>query len=254
MWYSYRVEVDEMRQSRQSRRGFTLIELLIVILIILVLSGILFKLSTLVTYKATVAKATADMENIRNALTEYYSEYGIYPPTTANSYIYECTNWQTRTLQRYLEQNRGRVGDYGGDGEWEEGKHIGYQYGLVSHLYLRNRNSQAHPYRADNARDKAAKRRWAEYLSTLSLRESGEKHKRLEDFRARDGDTTKPDWGIRGPQLDGVGKQLYFNAQATLVDPWDRAYNYKCRPPYQAYDLWCNGPDRKSGTADDIGR
>jgi len=232
------VEVDEMRQSRQSRRGFTLIELLIVILIILVLSGILFKLSTLVTYKATVAKATADMENIRNALTEYYAEYGIYPPTVHNAYIYECTNWQMTTMHKFLK--KGSVGDSGESGEWEDGKHIGYQYGLVSHLYLRDRNSQSHPYRADTARDKAAKRRWAECLDSVTLRESGEKHKRLEEFLERDGEVSKPDWGVRGPQLDGIGNVLYFNARATLRDPWDQAYNYKCYPPYQSYELWCN--------------
>jgi len=229
-----------MKLSRRRGRGFTLIELLIVILIILVLSGILFKLSTLVAYRANVAKATADMENIKNALTEYYAEYGIYPPTVHNSYIYECTNWQPKAMHNLLSQaaRSGSIGD-SHESEWADGKHIGYQYGLVSHLYLRNRNSQAHPYRHDTARDKAAKRRWAEYLSSVDLRESGEKHKRLEDFLKRDGDVTKPDYGVRGPQLDGIGKVLYYNAVATIWDPWDQPYQYRCYPPYQAYELWC---------------
>ena len=228
-----------MELSRRRGRGFTLIELMIVILIIMVLSGILFKLSTLVAYKANVAKATADMENIRNALTEYYAEYGIYPPTVHNAYIYECTNWQSRTMQRYLEQNQDTVGD-SAENEWEAGKHLGYQYGLVSHLYLRNRNCQKHPYRHDTARDKAAKRRWAVYLESVNLRESGEQHKTLEELRKDSGDTRKPDWSVRGPQLDSIGKQLYFNAKATLRDPWEQAYNYKCYPSYQSYELWCN--------------
>jgi prepilin-type N-terminal cleavage/methylation domain-containing protein len=227
-----------MRQVGQLRRGFTLIELLIVILVIMVLSGILFKISTLVSHKSMVAKATAEMEGIRNALTAYYSEYGIYPPTTKNTYVYECVNWQTKFLQRYLAQHP-ETGDSAETG-FEDGEHIGYEYGLVSHLYVRDRGYQRGPdsYSSDTSRDLAAKRRWASHLKGVNLKESDNRNEELQ--KGSSANEAPSGYCKRGPDLKGAGKQRYYNAMATMVDPWEQAYNYECRPPYQSYELWSN--------------
>ena len=65
------------------RHGFTLIEMLIVIVIILILSGMVLKIMTLVSRKASVSRCAHDLLQIENALAEYYAEYGQYPPGTS---------------------------------------------------------------------------------------------------------------------------------------------------------------------------
>lgn len=47
-----------------------------------------------------------------------------------------------------------------------------------------------------------------------------------------------------GPYIDG----------ALPVDPWGQAYHYEYPGKHNkdAFDLWSSGPDRQSGTADDI--
>jgi general secretion pathway protein G len=43
---------------------------------------------------------------------------------------------------------------------------------------------------------------------------------------------------------------------ATQTDPWNRPYNYQFPPQHnkiQKPDIWSNGPDGQSGTADDVG-
>jgi general secretion pathway protein G len=52
--------------------------------------------------------------------------------------------------------------------------------------------------------------------------------------------------GWRGP---------YLKADAKLQDPWNSDYQYAYPGAHnpQGYDLWSDGPDKTSGTADDIG-
>ncbi len=43
---------------------------------------------------------------------------------------------------------------------------------------------------------------------------------------------------------------------ANQIDPWNKPYNYQFPPQHnkiQKPDIWSNGPDGQSGTADDIG-
>ncbi len=65
---------------KHKKGGFTLIEMLIVIVIILILSGMVIKIMSLVSNKAGVSHCVHDLLQIENALAEYYSEYGQYPP------------------------------------------------------------------------------------------------------------------------------------------------------------------------------
>lgn len=67
-----------MGKSRKER-GFTLIELLVVIAIIGMLAGILLPTFGKARIKARVAKAKAEMNNIRATLLDYYNEYSTFP-------------------------------------------------------------------------------------------------------------------------------------------------------------------------------
>ena len=73
------------------KRGFTLIEMLIVIVIILILSGMLLKIMGLVGRKTGAARAHYDLEQLQNAINEFYAEYGHYPPTSGLAYEYEAS-------------------------------------------------------------------------------------------------------------------------------------------------------------------
>ncbi len=55
------------------------------------------------------------------------------------------------------------------------------------------------------------------------------------------------------PPTGGLGADLVVSDAWVLQDPWRVNYNYESKPPYQSYRLWSNGPDKTSGTADDIG-
>jgi type II secretion system protein G len=63
-------------------------------------------------------------------------------------------------------------------------------------------------------------------------------------FHAPKGKTDK--W--HGPYIETEDKEL-------PVDPWGSRYQYQCPGVHhpQGYDVWSFGPDKKPGTADDLG-
>ena len=77
--------------QRRRRESFTLIELLIVIVIIAILSGILLRTTVYVNTKMARGRAVRDMQQLRNALAEYHSTFGIFPPVQWVSYEYNVT-------------------------------------------------------------------------------------------------------------------------------------------------------------------
>lgn len=199
-------------QSAVSRRraaasGFTLIELMMVVLVILMLSGMLFKLGTIVKDRSERAEALADLANIEHALNEYFAEYGIYPPVTSTAYEYEDTGMQPPSMQ-----------DPGFT------LPVGYRYGLVAHLYKRsmaNPNGSRPDWNPDTARDEAAKERWAHYLADVGLSTSASSN------------------SIGSAE----GVQIYTNKVSTLKDPWGGEYKYESKPPYLSYKLWSSNLD-----------
>ncbi len=223
---------------RKFESGFSLIEMMFVILIIMLLSGILLKISSLVTQKAARTRTIADLENIQNALNEYYSEYGSYPPTDQTRYVYESATNQPSYLQQYLAANNdpdqngfvpdmdGRPAPYNNP----SGLDVGYEYGLVSYLYNRRQGDQRHWYDWDTPRDERAKQSWAHYLEDVHLYRDGV------------------------PMVMNLlnSTQDYTNGVATIIDPWGREYRYRSSSPYSTYELWSNGPDGQEGTGDDI--
>ena len=70
-------------QHLVARAGFTLIELLTVIAIIAILMGLLFPAIAAVKESGRKASAKNDVMQIVTAVKQYYTEYGKYPPLTA---------------------------------------------------------------------------------------------------------------------------------------------------------------------------
>ncbi|MFA6239790.1 MAG: type II secretion system protein [Candidatus Hydrogenedentales bacterium] len=63
-----------------SRRGFTLIELLTVIAIIAILAGMTAAALPRALERARIARSESDMRNLANALAQYATEQGSFPP------------------------------------------------------------------------------------------------------------------------------------------------------------------------------
>lgn len=68
-----------MNERGRGDRGFTLIELLVVIAVIGILVAMLLPVLTAVQERARKAAAAAMIKNLRQALSEYESDYGVYP-------------------------------------------------------------------------------------------------------------------------------------------------------------------------------
>jgi prepilin-type N-terminal cleavage/methylation domain-containing protein len=77
--------------SRRSLASFTLIELLVVVAVILILMGISMKVLSIANRHATKGKTLFVLEQVKNALGAYYTQYGVYPPVDAVRYEYPDT-------------------------------------------------------------------------------------------------------------------------------------------------------------------
>jgi len=227
----------------KQNKAFTLVEMLVVIVIILVLAGLLMKVAALAIRKSAVARAEYELQQIQHALSEFYAEYGHYPPCNGVTYEYEAsyTNYQTEWFRKtYLpaHNNPSDPDSFFADkhrpaGEYLHGKEgaLGYRYGLVSYLRKRHLGSQPHAYDRDTTRDVDAKASWWHFIDDVGW--SG-------------GEAAHPSPPLIGSQAP------YTNATMTIVDPWGRSLNYVSTPPYQRYKLWSVGPDGQNGTADDL--
>ena len=66
-------------QVTSESHGFTLVELLTVIAIIAILTGLVLGIAGYASRKASIARAEADVAQIRDALEEYRTEYAAIP-------------------------------------------------------------------------------------------------------------------------------------------------------------------------------
>jgi len=245
-------------------RAFTLIELLVVVMIIFMLSGMLFTVANLAAAKATRAKNLAIIERMRNALTEFHSEYGMYPPVSTMTYERENTNLQMTAMITILARNddpddpthffpdiegqypEGRymtpdeliVRQADGTAPWPvdtvfQGKGLGYRYGLVSYLWPRDQGDQEHFYDEDLPRDEHAKDNWSPYLDEVPLIDGKKSHELPK--------------AVLGTTL------IYSNVVHVVNDGWGHALMYSSPPPYSSFQLWSVGPDGVNNTPDDVG-
>ncbi len=91
-WLSERIEQESssdtsMKNQNRNRQagGFTLVELLVVITIISVLSALIVGGAKLVVQKNKIHRVQAEMGQIKNAIENYKSRKGFYPPDNPNS-------------------------------------------------------------------------------------------------------------------------------------------------------------------------
>jgi prepilin-type N-terminal cleavage/methylation domain-containing protein len=241
-----------MQERRKLGRAFTLIEMMVVILVIMILSGILFRVTRLIQDRMARSRCVYELEQLQNALNEFYSEYERYPPVSFVEYEYEAqaTNTQSRYFRELFlpahndpEDPDTFFPDQRRDvGTWPCSDHrdwaLGYRYGLVSFLYRRARGqvyargTRGCWYDQDTARDLDAKDSWHHYIDDIGPDGGG--------YRRHD------------PPTGMESIQPYSNEVVSLYDPWGRTYRYQCRPPFIRYRLWSAGPDGVDGTDDDV--
>jgi len=212
---------------RMGASAFTLIEMLMVVAVIIILSGILLKITSLVTRNMARAKALHDLNQLKNALEEYYMIYGQYPPCSGVGYTHEGPKTRANASFGFFLSSHNNPND---PDNFFSDTALGYGYGLVSYLWPRERGGfQQHWYQKDTPNDVANKARWANYLKDIQI--------------------------VMGDAVHSVRLDrwiVYTNACSTVWDPWQQDYQYISRPPYKSYKLWSRGPDKADGTEDDI--
>lgn len=98
-----------MKKCHSHIHGFTLIELMVVVAIIAILSSLSVGVISVVGKRNRMTAAKADIDKIQLALEQYYSHFGLYPPSnedhTMNNVMYGAL-----------------TGDTGHDGTYTPGK------------------------------------------------------------------------------------------------------------------------------------
>jgi prepilin-type N-terminal cleavage/methylation domain-containing protein len=198
------------------RRAFSLIELLVVVAVIAALLLITLQTAKYINQKTARARVMKQIEQIRNVLASFYSEFGTYPPGSG--------------LVNYEYFNR----TFGGQGL---PKAPGYKTGLVYYIWWGGASNSGpdmtSPTVDPNHNKSDIIKRWQNQLVDLVY--TG---------------ITQP---TNGPTAVGWG--TWCNSFATIRDPWNQDYRYRCDPPYQHYKIWsigANGID-ENGQGDDIG-
>jgi prepilin-type N-terminal cleavage/methylation domain-containing protein len=74
-----------MKHPRRTRSGFTLVELLVVIAIIAVLASVVTVAANAAINAAKRAKGSNTANQIKTAVINYYTEYGVYPLPTGSA-------------------------------------------------------------------------------------------------------------------------------------------------------------------------
>jgi len=214
--------------------------MLVVIAIIGILAGIVFKLFSMVSRRGEIAKCVQELELMSHALSEFYAEYGQYPPAGGMKYEYENTTLQNPVFCNiYLPQNTDWADDtlfaYGGLVSWLWPRKPGAladDYPLMPGSSIQHENNiQCIP---DSSRDEAAKQRWAVFLREIVLTEGEAPH--TDNEVESEGDVVS--WP-------------YTNDTLSVADPWGTEYQYRSLAPHLSYDLWSYGPDG-TNSQDDI--
>ncbi len=199
------------------RSAFTLVELLVVVAVIMVLVGITLKVSGAVARRAASAKTLKIIEQVKNALGEYYSAYGAYPPgdKAANGY----------TSVDYVGPPGYVVKQYPSCGNWFDST------GLVYYLTQMPESPQ-----------------WTQFTSGVVPN-----HKEYPPImNAKYADGTVPTF-TNLVQTIWDGWEHKVNYWCPYV--YTNSKNQVITNAYQMFRLWSNGPNGvdEGGTNDDIG-
>jgi prepilin-type N-terminal cleavage/methylation domain-containing protein len=208
---------------RSRRHAFSLIELLVVVAVIAALMMITLKTAKYVNQKTARTRVMKQIEQIRNVLASYYSEFGCYPPGSAGPVTYEYYN---KTFSPAGVPNKPQ-----------------YKTGLVYYIWWGGASNSGpdmgSPTIDPNHNTAGIIKRWQNQLVDLIY--TG---------------ITPPKTGSSGMG----GGENWCNSFSTIRDPWNRDYRYECLPPYQHYKIWSmggNGVDDNgvddNKTKDDIG-
>lgn len=238
------------------KNGFTLVEMLVVVIIIAILASMVLGLGALAKRNNSKAITLERLSRLRAAVEEFNAEYGKYPPVfdyrgegQPFGYEYPLTNRMSmyclNTWYTGLEARK----------EWgtaAEGKGKLFTFGLMSYLVPRYSGHAEKAFSIDptyfrlfngpqwesfnlsipdQSRDLAAIDRWRVQIESIISTK----------LKERDVGSTR---------MTGTG--FHTNEVTTVVDGWNREFNYQSRPPYLTYKMWSNGPDGTSGNTDDI--
>lgn len=259
--------------KHSTKGGFTLIEMLIVCLIVVLLAGLVFRMVGAIGRANDNAATKAKLEMVANALEEFKSIYGKYPPVRLYptdrgmmpmfgyefpwDQTYGETYDQWREAARKIKgENRGRLSD------WSYGNGSGagdaiFTFGLCSFFVPRVTGTAGNvppfldeKYRTeqwtafntgnesgDSRRDLDAVRRILPHLGdSLNSRDQ------VDGLLARHnpGILTAP-WD-RYKRLNGAKTNDYV----TIRDAWGNDLFYYSVPPFESYKLWSSGPDGKT--------
>lgn len=241
------------RKPFAKHRGFTLIEIMVTAVIIAILMSGVFMLMRVATNKGDIAKATAQVEMMRNAIETYNALYGHYPDVMA--YPRSGTSISDGDIYQPVEFRFITWGPVPGVGEsWEAGQ--GHKqlvtFGLLSFFYPRVKTLQLYP--EDDL--KTTYKTLIENGNHEQLREHIEPQKVSNLITMEELD---PNISQLGRVLDELREHgmieehndhgdnpsyLYITMRAR--DPWEHSLNYASEPPYQSYQIWSSGPDGKT--------
>lgn len=245
---------QESEPRTRAHAAFTLIEMLVVVIVIAILAGLVL---AIVSGMGDSKKAVTieRIEKVRACVTEFYAEYGQYPPVSSCypggqpfRYEYPVTNGASDSityenwvgphetdpcsgsifvfgLMSYLVQRANN----------DVMAFVGYVPGVINNQWgpVNNQADGPPPYTPINQiRDDRARTRWTPFLF--------------------DPDITTTEWGGGHDVLDGSQHRIWTNKLITVKDGWGRELNYRSPPPHATYDIWSSGPDGASGTSDDI--
>ncbi len=260
------------------KNGFTLIEMLVVVVVIAILAGLVFKMLGAGGTSSDKAKARRLVESMANAVEEYRSEYGRYPPVAraksgeqpfGYEYPGSIDNW-TRGgragtenlasqlsqvsrndatvfifgLMSYLETRVGGRAEYAHKSLFQKGRNVtlGESHWLSQNSAKYSSGLQREDITSGNvSRRNGWDANWNDAMDNpRDVRAAKKIEPYIKDIRGT--------W-LSCREYNGV---CYTNTLSTVIDPWNHQLNYRSDPPYDSYRIWSNGPDGRSGTADDI--
>lgn len=244
-------------------KGFTLIEMMVVVVIIAILAMIVFKLIGAGGASSDRASARRSLELLSNAIEEYRAEYGKYPPVAKDRKGGQPLMYEYPGSRDYWTSG----GSSGAQAlanslkQVPRDQAIVFTFGLMSYLVTRVEGRAENAYqslfeKAPNISVNQSHWLCENQKKTKPKTESGDINNVMDNPRdVKMANKVKPYLqDIMGTQIleRQYNGEYYTNTYCSVWDPWGNQLNYRSDPPYDSYKIWSNGPDGKSGTADDI--